>query len=698
MLWAKRIGLATTMTTYKTFIFSALTCLASLTAQAQTDESYFDYLYDEETGTGSIYLNGKVEAASLTGEITIPSTYNDDPITTIKEGGFMLCTGITKVIIEAGVQEIGENAFNGCTAIKEVTIPKSVTTLGSQCFANCPALETVYFEGGGKLTTIPSGAFTNCDNMAELTVPEGVTTIETNAFYGCTKLKSLTLPKTVETLGVNIYNNAIDTVRLYAAVPPTISNSFSSADAKVLLVPDPDVYTAAGWDTCFTNILPLFSFAEETTTDGKLQIAVTDQKTALEAIHAIADDTNTGKYYNASVVLKNDIAFTPVEFDADTTTATNVFTFLSALPTIATYAGELTGATISNLTMRSSGLFRKIDEGAKVNGLVFEDALLYVDPTDDRYETDGDDVTIHLLADTLYGAVTNFGFSGDILVDEDFASGKEISVSAVNEMGETGEISGFLHIGSLLTQGNTKRCITIKQNLGVKRPPGKSTKLATSKSLASNKSATDGFYTYSADELTKSIREFSDDEFAAGAVAYWLNYSGPGYTGDYTGYWAQGKKVPVPATTVGGVSNALFLVDYGTTDMTHVTAAKQFANNGSEITIEYDQTPASVTIGGQEFKDFGTSSMTVTFDHTKAISIAFNKSVTGLDEPKAAQISVITSGLTVSVSGQAAGSTIRLISLTGKTVAATNGQSLTAPAPGLYVLRVGGQTRKVVLK
>ena len=609
----------------------------------------------------------------------------------IKSIGFATfngCTSLESIDLVEGLESIGERGFSGCTSLKEATIPKSVTSLGIGCFESCYNLEKVYIEGGG-LTDIPKDAFYS-RNVKELSIPEGVETIGSEAFAYSSKLETLTLPKTLTSLYLNAVSecDALTTVKLYASsLPETTGEGTCSA---TLYVPNPSDY--ANWANYFTGgIEQVFTFTP--TDDGG--ISATDSESFLDAFRAISD--STGTYANANVNLASDIVFNAIEFGKDTVSASNIYTLLDAFPTAGSYDGKFNGSTISNMTMRSTGLFGTLGDSAKVNNLVLQDATLYVDPTDsETYEVDGDDVTVHILAKTNNGAVTNFGFSGDIIVDEDLAAGKEISVCAVNEMGDSATISGFVYINSLLTTGNTKRCITIKQNLGIKRPPGKKTKVATNKSLSSNKSLTD--FDFDNKELLESVCAFTDEEFESGVVAYWLNYSGPGFTGDYTGYWAQGKKIPVPATSTDGVSNALQKVDYGTTDLTHITSAPLFANNGSEITIAYDEQPASVTIGGEEFKTFGATSMTVTFDSAKPIVLAFNKAATDLDQAKEAQISVSTSGLGITVTGAPAGSDIKLYSLTGKLVAATNGTQLTAPAQGIYVLKVSGKTYKVALK
>ena len=631
---------------------------------------------DQEVQVTEIAASGFANCTALQ-EVTLP-----EGLTTIGDYAFSADAKLTQITLPTTTQTIGNGAFRA-TGLTEVAIPKSVSTISQYCFAYCSSLSKISFEGGGGLAEISMNCFESCTSLTEVTVPEGVTQIRGGAFMNCSSLKSVTLPKSIAEIQWMAFSQctALKTVKLYAVARPTTypndqgGSFYNMPTTAQLLVPKTSTYES--WSEYFqgdgtegsSGVQSLFNMSDDGT------INVTDSEGFTDVFHALADPDYD--LTDANVILMSDIVYNPIEIDADALSASNIYTTIDAFPTVGSYSGNLKGATVSNFAARSAGLFDTIGEGAVIDGLYFEDALIYVDPTDPSYEAQGDDVTVHFLAKTNNGTVSNFGFSGDFIVDEDLAAGKEISVCAVNNMGDDAVINGFFRIGSLIGvgDGNTKRCITIKQNLGVKRPPGKSTKLATNKSLASNKSATDGFYTYSDEELTKSIREFSDEEFASGAVAYWLNYSGPGYTGDYTGYWAQGKKVPVPATSVDGVSNALGLVNYGTTDMTHVTSAPQFANNGSEITIEYDQTPTSVTIGGKAYTGFGTSGMTLTFDAAKAISIAFNKSEPAAIEQPAApeKVSYSVSGRTVTISGAPANAEIKLTSFTGRMVAAVKG-------------------------
>ena len=634
---------------------------------------------------------------------------SDDAIYGLKEIGeraFREDTKIEKLTFPITLEKIGAYAFYGNTSLKEITVPKSIKELSNYCFSTCSALEKISFEGGTNLTAIPSRAFTNCYALTEIIVGEGVSSISDYAFSTCKTLKRLTLPKSLTKIGDNaLYGcTALDTVKCYSVTAPEFeSTAFSSLTGNtVLLVPNPDNY-ASYKEYFHGGIGQLFTFEaatiESEEQESKKEITASDPQSFDDAIHALSDPS--GDYVNADVTFTSDIRLDPTELDLGILSANNIFATLNRLPTVDNYNGIFNGSTVTNIAARTSGLFGTIGEDAEIDGLALDSATLYVDLTDeDAYTQVGNEIFIHLLAKKNLGDITNFGFHGRVIVDEDLAKGKDISVCLVDEDTEDATLTGFIYLDELETTGANKRCITIKQNLGVRNSKTAKIKMAKQKlrQAGGNKSLDGDEYEYSEEELNKMEREFDDDEFASGVVAYWLNYEGAGYTGNYTARWSQGKTVPIAATTKNGVSNALYAVDYGTTDMTHIISGKRFANNGSQITITYDQRPESITVGDTQILSYGDKSVTLTFDHTKAINFKFATTT----KPSAtagpnAQTKVSVSGREITIEG-ADGKAKALYNAAGICVTSTTGNKLSAPAAGLYIAHFGNTVQKVILK
>ena len=74
--------------------------------------------------------------------ITIPSS-----VTSLGESCFWGCYGLTSITIPSSVTSLGKCCFERCSGLTSITIPSSVTSLGKCCFYKCSGLETVYFKG-----------------------------------------------------------------------------------------------------------------------------------------------------------------------------------------------------------------------------------------------------------------------------------------------------------------------------------------------------------------------------------------------------------------------------------------------------------------------------------------------------------------------------------------------------------------------
>ena len=68
-------------------------------------------------------------------------------VTTIGDYALYECTELATVTIPESIRTIGNNAFYNCSSLTSVTFPKDIKTIGQYAFYNCSGLSTVTFEG-----------------------------------------------------------------------------------------------------------------------------------------------------------------------------------------------------------------------------------------------------------------------------------------------------------------------------------------------------------------------------------------------------------------------------------------------------------------------------------------------------------------------------------------------------------------------
>ena len=134
----------------------------------------------------------------LRSHVSIPSTYNGKPVTSIKSPK-STCLWVTEVALSEGVTIIEEGAFSRCISLIEVTIPDSVTTIGNAAFADCSDLTSITIPDS--VVSIGDYAFADCESLTSVTIGNSVTSISDYAFAGCNDLTSLTIPDSVTSIG-----------------------------------------------------------------------------------------------------------------------------------------------------------------------------------------------------------------------------------------------------------------------------------------------------------------------------------------------------------------------------------------------------------------------------------------------------------------------------------------------------------------
>ena len=127
------------------------------------------------------------------------NTVVSDGVTSIGEGAFFGCSGLTSIDIPNSVTSISDRAFFRCTKLANITMPNSVTSIDDYAFYQCTNLASIDIPNS--VTSIGIYAFYQCTNLASITIPNSVTSIGNYTFYQCTNLSNITIPNSVTSIG-----------------------------------------------------------------------------------------------------------------------------------------------------------------------------------------------------------------------------------------------------------------------------------------------------------------------------------------------------------------------------------------------------------------------------------------------------------------------------------------------------------------
>ncbi len=203
-----------------TAILTALTIilispLQMLSINVSAETTYKDGYYTYTVTDGKATITDC--DTSISGDVIIPETLGNYPVTKIGEHAFISCSSITSINIPDGVKIIDYGAFSICSSLTSVTIPASVTNIGPTAFSNCKNLNDVYISDIAAWCNIVFGwgvsnpfyyakkFYLNGELITDLVIPNGVTNIKKRAFDNCTTLTSVTIPGSVTSIGEDAF-------------------------------------------------------------------------------------------------------------------------------------------------------------------------------------------------------------------------------------------------------------------------------------------------------------------------------------------------------------------------------------------------------------------------------------------------------------------------------------------------------------
>lgn len=189
--------------------------------------------------------DGKATITGYTGDggdVTIPSTLGDYPVTSIGDYAFAYCDDLTSLTFPNSITYVGFGAFADCynltavcitdlaawceiefygtftsqplsyagklylngNLVTHLSIPNTVTSIGRRAFFGCTSLTSVSIPNS--VTRIGDVAFETCSALTSVIIPEGVTSIGAAAFAYCDSLNSVSISSTVTHIGSGAFS------------------------------------------------------------------------------------------------------------------------------------------------------------------------------------------------------------------------------------------------------------------------------------------------------------------------------------------------------------------------------------------------------------------------------------------------------------------------------------------------------------
>ena len=317
------------VTSIGNMVFSGCSSLTSIVVDTGNTvySSQDGVLYDKAKTVLRQYPGGK------SGGFTIP-----DSVTSIGDYAFWECSGLTSIVVDASnpfyssqegvlynkdktvliaypggksggftipgsVTSIGDGAFGGCTGLTSLTIPNSVTSIGDYAFWQCSRLTSLTI--GNSVTSIGDYAFEFCTGLTSLTIPNSVTSIRNRAFHGCTGLTSAYFYGNAPSMGVGVFANCASGFKIcytgtgfstplwydYPAYPAAVCEEATSSTTSVSSTTTSIQPTTS--TTSITITSSTIPVSTTTTTIGRMCAAeylLKDEQESLNVLRDFRDD------------------------------------------------------------------------------------------------------------------------------------------------------------------------------------------------------------------------------------------------------------------------------------------------------------------------------------------------------------------------------------------------------------------------
>ena len=134
---------------------------------------------------------------------------------------------IKELNLPTTLKRIEQNAFSNCANLTEIIIPEGVNFVGDNAFSKCYSVEKLSIPT--TLRTISCRTFSDLTSLKSIELPEGVEEIDDEAFCGTSNLQKeeIVIPSTIKTIGHSAFNGVnIANLRFEGSFPEITAGAF----------------------------------------------------------------------------------------------------------------------------------------------------------------------------------------------------------------------------------------------------------------------------------------------------------------------------------------------------------------------------------------------------------------------------------------------------------------------------------------
>ena len=200
-------------------------------------------------GINKLILSSKLslESQNLSNTITSVEVYPFEEHAILADRFFKDCINIQNIILRKGIIGFGEKAFYNTEALRTLELEDNIEMWGEETFT-FSGLTTIKYNGTFRLsdrslpetlvnieilsgtTELTDEAFSNMAQITKVTLPLTLETIGVSSFSGCTSLPTLILPENLKSIGNCAFNKCTSLITI--TLPDSIESMGYEAFAR----------------------------------------------------------------------------------------------------------------------------------------------------------------------------------------------------------------------------------------------------------------------------------------------------------------------------------------------------------------------------------------------------------------------------------------------------------------------------------